>query len=468
MNEWSRRRKRIILSLIIFVLVFLIGIPLFLLLYRAPTCSDLKQNGDETGVDCGGSCRLLCAAESLPLISKGDPRVLKVRENTFEIVALAENPNTSGEIYRAGYTFKLYDALSTIPLTIIEGETYVPKSATFAVFEGPFKLEGGAIPTRVTLEWKTGSFVWQKNILPVPELKVKESRFSREDTSPRLDTRVENLSLENVSNIDLVAVLSDDTGNIFAVSKTFIDTIPAGKNAPAVFIWPEPFKKVEKEETCNFPVDVALVIDRSGSMDDLGATPPQPLTDVKNNALYFAGQLGKNDRHALISFANEASQPIDALLGVDLGTIERAINSISIATSSVQNTNIGAGILAAREELNSTRHRGGADKALVLLTDGVPTLPERVGVSDYPKTYALESAELTRKDNISIYTIGLGKDVDMDFLKALATTTAEAYFVPSTKELNNIYKQIATKICKTNFAEVDIYMRIFPDRSFLR
>jgi len=215
-------------------------------------------------------------------------------------------------------------------------------------------------------------------------------------------------------------------------------------------------------------VDVALVIDRSGSMDDLGTTPPQPLTDVKNNALYFVGQLGKNDRHALISFANEASQPVDAMLGVDLGTIERTINSISIATSSAQNTNIGAGILAAREELNSTRHREGADKALVLLTDGVPTLPERIGINDYPKTYALESAELIRKDNISIYTIGLGKDVDIDFLKALATTTAEAYFVPSTKELNNIYKQIATKICKTNFAEVDIYMRIFPDRSFLR
>ncbi|OHA89671.1 MAG: hypothetical protein A3C70_03365 [Candidatus Zambryskibacteria bacterium RIFCSPHIGHO2_02_FULL_43_14] len=468
MNEWSRRRKRIILSLIIFVLVFIIGIPLFFLLYHAPTCSDLKKNGNETGVDCGGSCQLLCTAESLPLISKGDPRVFKVRENTFEIIALVENPNTSGEIYRAGYTFKLYDALSTIPFAIIEGETYVPKSTIFAIFEGPFKFEGGTIPTRVTLEWKTESFVWQKNILQVPELKVKESRFSREDTRPRLDVRIENLSLENVSNIDLVAVISDETGNIFTASKTFIDTISAGKSISAVFTWPEPFKKTEKEETCNFPVDVALVIDRSGSMDDLGTTPPQPLTDVKNNALYFVGQLGKNDRHALISFANEASQPVDAMLGVDLGTIERTINSISIATSSAQNTNIGAGILAAREELNSTRHREGADKALVLLTDGVPTLPERIGINDYPKTYALESAELIRKDNISIYTIGLGKDVDIDFLKALATTTAEAYFVPSTKELNNIYKQIATKICKTNFAEVDIYMRIFPDRSFLR
>lgn len=467
MNQWSRNRKRIILALIIFVLVVFIATPLLLLFYRAPTCNDLKQNGDETGVDCGGSCQLLCTALSLPLILKGDPRVLRVANNTFEVVALVENPNTSGEIYRAGYTFKLYDALSTIPVRVIEGETYVPKGITLAIFEGPFTLEKGVVPTRAILEWKEESIIWRKNILQIPELRVKDLRFSRIDTNPRLDVSVENLSLENVSNIDLVAVTSNETGNIFAASKTFVDTIPAGHSASAVFIWPEPFE-IEKEDICGYPVDVALVVDRSGSMDDLGTNPPQPLTDVKNTALYFVNQLGKNDRYVLISFANEASQPVDASLGVNLEIIQQAINDISIATTSAQNTNVGGGILSAREELNSSRHRKGADKAMVLLTDGVPTLPEKVGVGNYPKTYALESAKLARQDGISVYTIGLGKDVDANFLKALATTTAEAYFVPSTRELNNIYKQIATKICKTNLVKTDIYVRIFPDKSFLR
>ncbi len=466
MNSWSRNRKRIILAIIVFVLVFLIGVPIFFLFYRAPTCNDLKQNGDETGVDCGGSCQLLCTAQSLPLILKGDPRVLKVRANTFEVVALVENPNTSGEIYRAGYTFKLYATEGIIPIKIIEGETYVPKGATFAIFEGPFDVEEGVIPTRTTIEWKNESLMWQKNTAQTPELLVRDLSLSHKDTNPRLNANVENLSLENVSSIDLVATISDDTGNIIAASKTFIDTLPAGSKAPIVFTWPQPFKV--EEDICGYPVDVALVIDRSGSMDDLGATPPQPLTDVKNTALYFVSQLGKNDRHALVSFANEASEPVDTALGVDLVTIERAINSISIAATSAQNTDIGAGILSARAELNSSRHRNEADKVLVLLTDGVPTLPERAGASDYPKIYALESAELARQDGISIYTIGLGKDVDANFLKTLATTTAEAYFAPSAKELNDIYKQIATKICKAGLAKTDIYIRIFPDSSFLQ
>ena len=259
MNQWSRRRKRIILSIIIFILVFLIGAPLFFLFYRAPTCNDLKQNGDETGVDCGGSCQLLCPALSLPLILKGDPRVLKIQENTFELVALIENPNTGGEIYRAGYTLKLYDALSIIPLKVIKGETYVPKGATFAIFEGPFNLEEGIIPTRATLEWQEESLMWQKNTSQTPDLVVRNSSFSREDTSPRLDASVENISLENVSNIDLVALISNETGSIFAASKTFIDTLPVRGRTPVVFTWPRPFG----EKALDINIIIRILPDRS-------------------------------------------------------------------------------------------------------------------------------------------------------------------------------------------------------------
>ncbi len=467
MNQWSIERKRIIFSIVAIALITLVGTPLFFWLYNKPTCFDTKQNGDETGIDCGGSCRLLCTAESLPLILNGDPRVLKISDKTFEVVVSVNNTNTFGEIYRAMYTFKVYGAQNIAPLKVIEGETFVPKGMTFAIFEGPFVLGEGIVPTRVTFEWKEESLVWQKNVSPAPELKVEGLNLSREITSPRLDANITNLSLESVSNIDLIAVVSDESGNIYAASKTFIETLPAGKTVPLVFTWPEPFRKTG-ENICDYPADVSLVIDRSGSMDDLGLNPPQPLTDVKNTALYFISQFGKNIQHSLVSFANESSKPIDATLGFNLTIIRQAVNNISIATTSAQNTNIGGGILSAREELNSARHRKETDKVIVLLTDGLATLPDKAGIKDYPKTYALESAELARKDGISIYTIGLGKGVDVDLLKRIATTTAEAYFAPSTNELNDIYQQIATKICKIGLAKINVYVRIFPDRSFLK
>ena len=259
MNQWARRRKRIILSIILFVLVVVIGAPTFFLFYRAPTCSDLKQNGDETGIDCGGSCQLLCSALSLPLILKGDPRVLKVADGVYELVALVENPNTTGEIYRAGYTFKLYDATNPIPIKVVEGEIYIPKNITFAIFEGPFTLEAGIIPTRAMFEWKQDSLIWQKNTSPVPELIVRGLNLSRQDANPRLDASIENATLENVSNVDLVALISNETGSIFAASKTFIDTLPPGGTIPVVFTWPRPFT----EKALDINIIIRILPDRS-------------------------------------------------------------------------------------------------------------------------------------------------------------------------------------------------------------
>ena len=241
MNQWSRRRKRIILALIFFILIVLVGLPIFFLFYRAPTCFDNKWNGNETGIDCGGSCQLLCTTESLPLILKGDPRVLKVKDNTFELVALIENSNINGEVYRAGYTFKLYNSSASIPIKVFEGETYIPKGSTFSIFEGPFVLEEGVTPTRATFEWKEESLVWRKGAIQTSKLVVKNINISGEDTRPRLDASIENTSLENVSNIELVALIYNETGNIFAASKTFIDKLPAGSSIPIVFTWPSSF-----------------------------------------------------------------------------------------------------------------------------------------------------------------------------------------------------------------------------------
>jgi len=259
MNQWSIRRKRIILSIIVLALVVLVGAPIFFLFYRAPTCFDGRQDGNETGIDCGGSCQLLCTAESLPLLLRGDPRILKIADNTFEVAALIENPNINGEIYRAAYTLKLYDALSTIPIKVIEGETHIPKGVAFSIFEGPFSLEEGVVPTRATLEWKQSSLVWQRNTMQTPELIVTDLKLSREGTNPRLGANIKNISLENVSNVDLVALISNETGSIFAASKTFIDTLPAGEMVPIVFTWPRPFD----ERAINTDIIIRILPDRS-------------------------------------------------------------------------------------------------------------------------------------------------------------------------------------------------------------
>ena len=259
MNKWSRRRKRVIVSLIFFGILILVAIPSYLLFYKTPTCFDNKRNSDETGVDCGGSYQLLCTAESLPLIIKGDPQVLEVKEGVFEVVALVDNPSIDAEIYRAKYFIRLYSAKSIAPTRVIEGETFVPKGVKFAIFEGPFTTSDGAIPIKATIEWREDSLAWKKNNSPIPILKVISKMVSKEDTIPRLDAVIENASLKNVSNIDAISLVYNDKGTIFAASKTFIDSLAVGANAPIVFSWPEPFG----EKILNIEIILRVLPDRS-------------------------------------------------------------------------------------------------------------------------------------------------------------------------------------------------------------
>ncbi len=226
--------------IVFLVAAVLVGVPVFFLFYRAPSCSDGAMNGDERGVDCGGSCQRLCSMESLPIVAKGDARILTVATSTFEVIALFDNPNGGAFITRARYAIKLYAAGSLIPLKTIEGSAYVPRGASFAIFAGPFTLGDGELPARASLEWDQSSFVWEKSSTLIPQLAVGEKTFSRLDTSPRLEVTVRNSTLERVVNIDLTALLYDASGNIFAASRTFVEEILPSGESKAIFTWPRP------------------------------------------------------------------------------------------------------------------------------------------------------------------------------------------------------------------------------------
>src|SRR3989344_3615993 len=126
MNSWSIRRKRIILLIVLVFLVILVGVPIYFVFNKTPICTDNKMNGDESGIDCGGSCERFCTRDALPLIMRTDPRILTVATSTYEIVTVVENPNLYGEVREALYSIKLYSSSSTAPIKVIEGKTYIP------------------------------------------------------------------------------------------------------------------------------------------------------------------------------------------------------------------------------------------------------------------------------------------------------------------------------------------------------
>ncbi len=244
MNEWSKARKRNAFLIFLTFLIVVVALPYYYLFIReVPACFDNKQNGDETGVDCGGSCSLLCSGESLPIIMKGDPRVLKIASSTYELVAYATNPNAGSAILKAGYTFNLYEASSSVPIKSVTGYTFVPKNSDFAIFEGPLNL-GDKTPTRTTFLWDNASLTWVKDASAFPGITVTDTGVSNASTSPRIDGMVRSSSLDALNNIYLIALVFNDTGTIMAASKTYIDTLSPRESSPVVFTWPNSFKEI--------------------------------------------------------------------------------------------------------------------------------------------------------------------------------------------------------------------------------
>ncbi|MSR73124.1 VWA domain-containing protein [Candidatus Parcubacteria bacterium] len=450
MSSWSAKRKIIYLSIISAFLFVVIGVPSFFILYQKPTCFDFKKNGDELGLDCGGSCQLLCSFEAT------DPGVLwsrsfKVVPGIYSAVAYIQNHNISSESINVPYIFKLYDNKNTL-LATREGVAYIPQNKIFAVFEPNIKVDQ-RIPIRTTFEI-TETPVWIKNTDAVPDFSVTQKSLTGEDKTPRVDATIENHSLIPFSNIEVITIVYDGKDNAIGASRTYIDTLAKDQAADIVFTWPNTFDT--QSNICKVPADVMMVIDRSGSMASDGDNPPQPLTDVKNAAILFINQLGKNDKAGVVSYADDASQPIDHDLSVDFKAIKDSIQSIVIGTNGLQQTNIADGLQKALEEFSTERHNDSARKIIIALTDGIPTRPVKVGDEEYPETTAKNVADEIKKSEVQLYTVGLGNKINPTFLESLASGPEYYFSASSSENLGTIYKQIATSICKDSPTSVDI------------
>lgn len=454
--KWSTRRQFLYLGAT-FAFLFVVIYGLFLVFwYTPPTCTDGKKNGDEIGVDCGGSCTIVCPTQTIDPIVRW-ARTLRVAKGMYNSVAMIENPNISSATLGIPYSFKVYDK-DGILIVERKGVTFIPANSVFAVFEGGVAT-GERIPARTTFEFM-GPFTWvRQNAQNI--LTTSQRNLSDEDIAPRLETTITNTAFTPVDNSEVVAIVSSGDGNAIGVSRTFVDHLDAQGQKNVVFTWPEPFET--GTGVCAVPVDAVLVIDRSGSMLSDGEDPPEPLTSVKNAAKTFISQLESRDRGAIVSFANTASSPIDQTLTENQAVLDQVVDDITIgAPANTQNTNIAGGLEQARAELLD-HGREDATKVIILLTDGIASRPLKDGEPDYPEMTASTTAQTIRTDGINLFTIGLGNEVNVSFLTGLATEPSQYFAVPQKEDLDSIYNSIASTLCRTGSATIQILTRMYPN-----
>lgn len=411
--------------------------------YVGPTCFDNFQNADERGIDCGGACTRLCAFDVKAPVVKWS-RSFKVVDGQYNAVAYIENQNQIAATPEINYTFTLYDADGLI--TERRGKTILPPDSVYPIFEGRINT-GERIPTKTFIELEAPE-IW----LPAEEgrgqFTVVDRNLKAADTNPRLETVIENNALTEAKEVEVVATIFDARGNALTSSRTFVDQFAARERRAVVFTWPEPITKTLR--SCEVPTDVVIAIDLSGSMNNDNDNPPEPIQSVLTAAQAFVSRLQTNDKVGVVTFATGAN--LNQPLTTDKSTASSLIAGLTIdPKEETGNTNTGDALKEVGNELRSERHNQSARKVAVLLTDGLATAPEVD-----PETYALDQALALRGEGIEVYTIGLGQQVNMDFVRALATAPEYAFQALSTQDVNKIYQEITGAICEDGAAIIDI------------
>jgi len=423
--------------LLVFTLVY------FQYFHVAPSCLDGRQNGDEKGQDCGGSCARICTFEVLQPTATW-ARSFRVFDSQYNAVAYIENRNRIAASPEVTYTFSLYDAGGLIAER--KGRTILPPDSVYPVFEARIDTQG-RVPTQTFIALDPVD-LWLPAESGRDQFTVTDRKLMETDATPKLEAKIRNNALTKADEVEVVATIFDQSGNALTSSRTVIDNFAPRSEETIVFTWPEPIAKTVR--SCEVPTDVLLAIDLSGSMNNDKANPPEPITSVLAAAESFASRLRDNDQAGLITFATEAM--LEKRLTSDVRSVAEAIKELVIDPKEEGgSTNQGEALKTALEEFNSDTHSTQARKVLVLLTDGLATAPD-----EDPEKYALDNAQLLKDSGVSVFAIGLGSGVNMDFVKALASAPSQAYQAVSTGDLDTIYRTITASLCEDGAAVIDI------------
>lgn len=443
MRIWAFWR-RVQYTIGFFLFLFIVGGGLYALYgYTPATCLDQKKNGDETGTDCGGRCARICTFDvKEPYVAW--VRSFRATDGFYNAVAYVENRNANAGSPRVAYTIRLYDKAGLIAERT--GTTEFPPNTLYPIFEGRIAT-GDRVPMQTTIEFD-GDQVWVRAVLEEEQFSLVRRELTGVDDKPVLTATLKNGALDEVLDVDVVATIFNREGTALTASRTKIPVFSPRSTREVTFTWQEPIAKTIR--SCEVPSDVILGIDLSGSMNNDGGTPPEPITSVLRSAEAFTGRLGEQDQLGLVTYATDA-RVVSPLTSTHT-MVGSTIRGLVIAPADEQgSTNTGDAIHRAREELTSERHSADARKVLILLTDGLAT-----GPGEAPEDYAREAARLLKAENIELFTIGLGKDLNEAFLTELATDPKHYFRAPTTATLGQIYEDITGALCEEGAAVIEI------------
>ena len=234
---WGQRRQLIVIAIFSLLGIAILATIAIAIFYRTPTCTDQKQNQDETGIDCGGPCSKACIADVRPA-SVSFARAIAPDVNRTDVIAYVENPNENAVARGVRAVVELYGA-DYVLLAKREVVFDLPGAATTPVFvEGLLSGNQAVAQTFFTVD--QASIEWTRTTTQPVVPGVRDIVWQG-GSQPRVSATLINPIAEPFSNVRLIATVFDSNDQAIAASRTVVAILPAQGTAPMVFTWNVPF-----------------------------------------------------------------------------------------------------------------------------------------------------------------------------------------------------------------------------------